>query len=431
MNQDDGSDQDDRAQQLAENRAQGAWWEAVNEAGILRHVHTAQEQVVDGGRRYDAVIGGKGGEALALVEVKSGEISDPKQLIDQIDGAIRMGASTYIIAHPDPEKVLQALERFPQVLEHAAASGLNFIIKDLSVVPYPAETTADNKGDRDRNPEASVTHTDDTQGTRNDNKQEPRDDSKPETRDDNKQEIRDDSKQDTRDDNKQEAHDDRKQDTRDDGSSERREDREEVREDTKHPERTEDERADARAAEAERVSEEQAASEKTNDQTPADQSDETKDTRHEDEKNERVEEMAQDSEQRSESDAAPDTGASSGSGRNDEETTDPGASGQATSPADEPETVIEDLTSAVSADGTPPSSAQTDATAEGQDGSATEAGEATGLFADALDVVAEAEALAEVLVEIDMLAPATDKEDDAARDNTSGDDASEGAGGGI
>ncbi|MBV8754945.1 MAG: hypothetical protein JO328_18980 [Hyphomicrobiales bacterium] len=152
MDVEDPSDQPDHTQ-LERNKAQGASWEMVVETSIMKHVHTFEREVVDGARRYDFLIEGKGGEPLALVEVKSGEISDPRQLMDQIDAATNTEKNTYIIAHPDPEQVLEACERFPEILEHAARSGVDLFIKDLSTVPILSEHESERKGD-DHRPDA-------------------------------------------------------------------------------------------------------------------------------------------------------------------------------------------------------------------------------------------------------------------------------------
>jgi hypothetical protein len=122
-----------RRQILEQNRERGRQVEWLVEEKILKHVDNYEREVVHGNRRLDFEIRSKDGELTAVGEIKSGEIKDPQQIKDQIDLAEQSKTKTYILAHTDPEKVLEFLEKHPDVLEYAMAKGVNFMVKDLSV----------------------------------------------------------------------------------------------------------------------------------------------------------------------------------------------------------------------------------------------------------------------------------------------------------
>jgi hypothetical protein len=122
-----------RRQILEQNRERGRAVERLVEEKILKHVENYEREVTVPGRRLDFEIRSKDGELIAVGEIKSGSIKDAEQIKDQIDQAEQSKTQTYILAHTDPEKALEFLEKHPDVLEYAMNKGVNFIIKDLSV----------------------------------------------------------------------------------------------------------------------------------------------------------------------------------------------------------------------------------------------------------------------------------------------------------
>jgi hypothetical protein len=134
-----------RRQILEQNRERGRQAEWLVEEKILKHVDNYEREVVHGNRRIDFEIRSKDGELIAVGEIKSGEIKDPQQIKDQIDLAEQSKTKTYILAHTDPEKVLEFLEKHPDVLEYAMAKGVNFMIKDLSVFERLQESIREEK----------------------------------------------------------------------------------------------------------------------------------------------------------------------------------------------------------------------------------------------------------------------------------------------
>jgi len=140
-----------KAAQLEANKVQGKYWEIVAEKTMMKHVNNYQREVPDGGRRIDFEIRKRDGERSALVEVKSGEINNQQQIRDFVDQAATTDHKTLVIAHPNPEEVLKFLERFPEILERCMQKGVNFFIKDLSVLENwkpTRERTADNSKER-------------------------------------------------------------------------------------------------------------------------------------------------------------------------------------------------------------------------------------------------------------------------------------------
>ena len=124
------------------NKQQGLYWEVVVEKGTMKHVDNYDREVPDGGRRYDFVLRDDSGVDTAIMEVKSGEIADAGQISDMIKAASETEYRTFILGHPDPEYVLDLLEKHPELLEQCGQLGTQFIIKDLSALEDRAQYEA-------------------------------------------------------------------------------------------------------------------------------------------------------------------------------------------------------------------------------------------------------------------------------------------------